>query len=177
MLPKILSKVGLPFLVKYISSSLSSIDNPTAIIASQALDKVDYAIKKNEISVEEIIEANRHLETMEEIGNKSDLKMLEVINRTIIKEAQSDDKFIRRWRPTFGYAVAVTWVMVMSSISYTIIKNPISAVAVVNSMVNTTPLWGVALAVLGISVIKRSQDKLPSKKTGGVISKIIKKIS
>jgi len=65
----------------------------------------------------------------------------------------------------------------MSSISYTIIKNPISAVAVVNSMVNTTPLWGVALAVLGISVIKRSQDKTPAEKSGGVISKIMKKLS
>lgn len=177
MISQILSKVGLPFLVKYISSSLSSIDNPSAKIASQALDRVDDAIKKNEISAEELIEANRHLEAMEEIGNKADLKMLEVINKTIIKEAQSDDKFIRRWRPTFGYAVAITWIMVMSSISYTIIKEPLSAVAVVNSMVNTTPLWGVALAVLGISVIKRSQDKAPTEKSGGVISKIIKKIS
>jgi len=177
MLSQMLSKIGLPFLVKYISSSLSSIDNPSAKIASQALTRVDDAIKKNEISLEQVAEANRHIEEMKEIGDKSEIKILEVINKTILKESQSDDKYIRRWRPTFGYAVAATWVMVMSSISYTIVKSPVSAVAVVNSMVNTTPLWGVALAVLGISVIKRSQDKSSTEKGGGLISKIIKKIS
>ncbi len=86
-------------------------------------------------------------------------RQLAEINATMRAEAASSDAYVRRWRPTFGYAVALTWSATMGAISWAIIATPSQAPAIIAALVNTSPIWGIALAVLGVSVVKRSQDK------------------
>ena len=84
---------------------------------------------------------------------------LAAINATMRAEAASADAYVRRWRPTFGYAVALTWTATMAAVSWAIVAEPAQAPAIIAALVNTSPIWGIALAVLGVSVVKRSQDK------------------
>ena len=89
-------------------------------------------------------------------------RQLAEINATMRAEAASSDAYVRRWRPTFGYAVALTWTATMAAVSWAIIAQPAQAPAIITTLVNTSPIWGVALGVLGVSVVKRSQDKARS---------------
>ncbi|MEK9846117.1 3TM-type holin, partial [Thalassospira sp.] len=107
----------------------------------------------------QILEANRHTERMAEIELARDTETLKSVNRTIRAEVASEDVFVRRWRPSFGYAVALTWIMTMGAIAYAIILTPLQAPAIIAALVNTSPIWGIALGVLGVSVVKRSADK------------------
>lgn len=160
MIGTILSTIGLPNIVKLASSALGAINNDTAKKASNALKDVENAILKEEITPEEIKEANRHTEKMFEIDADLSKKIISEVNSTIRKETESDDKYVRRWRPTFGYSVSIAWVITMMSVAYTIIDNPTNAPMIISALVNTSPLWAVALGVLGVSVVKRSQDKI-----------------
>lgn len=86
-------------------------------------------------------------------------RQLAEINATMRAEAASGDGYVRRWRPTFGYAVALTWTATMGAVSWAIIAEPAQAPAIIAALVNTSPIWGIALGVLGVAVAKRSQDK------------------
>ncbi len=86
-------------------------------------------------------------------------RQLAEINATMRAEAASSDAYVRRWRPTFGYAVAFTWSATMAAVSWAIVTQPAQAPAIIAALVNTSPIWGIALAVLGVSVVKRSHDK------------------
>lgn len=89
------------------------------------------------------------------------------INRTIRAEAASNDAYVRRWRPTYGYAAAFTWsaqmIALMIIVGYVVVKAPTSASTVISALAGLLGplmvLWGVALSILGVSIAKRSQDK------------------
>ena len=95
-------------------------------------------------------------------------RRLAIVNATIRSEYQSDDRFVKRWRPTFGYAVAATWCVqtigIVAAVLYAVIGEPGEAAMIieaVGAMIGALGLqWGVALSVLGVSVHKRSQDKV-----------------
>jgi hypothetical protein len=90
---------------------------------------------------------------------REETRQLAEINATMRAEITSGDGYVRRWRPTFGYAVALTWTATMGAVSWAIIAQPTQAPTIIAALVNTAPIWGIALAVLGVSVVKRSQDK------------------
>lgn len=90
---------------------------------------------------------------------REETRQLTEINATMRAEAASGDGYVRRWRPTFGYAVALTWTATMLSVSWAIIAQPTQAPQIIAALVNTSPIWGIALGVLGVAVVKRSQDK------------------
>ena len=179
MLGTILSTIGLPNIIKLVSSALGIINNDTAKKASIALKDVEQAITKKEITPQQINQANRHTEKMFEIEADLSKTTIKEVNKTIRKETEADDKYVRRWRPTFGYSVAIAWIITMTAISYTIIDSPTNAPMIISALVNTSPLWAVALGVLGISVVKRSQDKMTgttqksSLQTDGLLDKIL----
>lgn len=160
MIGTILSTIGLPNIIKAASSALGFIDSDVTKKASKALQDVEKAISSKEITPEDIKEANRHTEKMFELDNDLSKNIISEVNSTIRKETESDDKYVRRWRPTFGYSVAFAWIFTMTAIAYTIIDNPTNAPMIITALVNTSPLWAVALGVLGISVVKRSHDKI-----------------
>ena len=89
----------------------------------------------------------------------ADTRQLEAINATMRAEYESDDPYTKRWRPTMGYAVTIAWFLQMAAISYTVVVNPMQAATVINAMAQLTALWGIALAILGVAVVKRSEDK------------------
>lgn len=90
---------------------------------------------------------------------QEETRQLAEINATMRAEAASTDCYVRRWRPTFGYAVAATWSTTMAAVSWAIVAQPGQAPAIIAALVNTAPIWGIALGVLGVSVVKRSHDK------------------
>ncbi len=88
-----------------------------------------------------------------------DVEQLRTVNETFRKEVTSGDAFVRRWRPTFGYIVSLTWSIQFAAIAYAMVATPEYAKELVEAVVALTPMWGIALAVLGVNVVKRSQDK------------------
>lgn len=81
------------------------------------------------------------------------------INRTIRAEAASNDAYVRRWRPTFGYLMALAWLLQSGAIGWALVNDLSQAGEMAQAVTALTPMWSVALAILGINVHKRSQDK------------------
>ena len=94
-------------------------------------------------------------------------RQLEIVNATMREETKSEDAFVRRWRPFYGYCVAISWLIQMIGFTfvfgYTSIVNPDKLMLVIQQFAvlsgSLIALWGIALAVLGVSVHKRSLDK------------------
>ena len=89
----------------------------------------------------------------------AETRQLEAVNATMRAEYASDDNYTRRWRPTMGYGVTVAWFMQMAALSWLIVSSPDKVSAVINALAGLTTPWGVALAILGVAVVKRSEDK------------------
>lgn len=101
-------------------------------------------------------------------------KQLEIINETMRAETNSDDAYVRRWRPTYGYMVAISWFIQMTGFTilfvYMGIKQPSELAKVIQQLAlfggTLMSLWTVALAVLGVSVHERSKEKRDQKPKG-----------
>ena len=159
MLSAFLSQVGLPVLVSIVGGALGVLDNPTAKKASDALYKVQDALKSGAITPEQLAEANRHTEKMAELEIENYQTTLSEINKSLRAEIASSDKYVRRMRPTFGYLMALTWAAQMFGIAYVIIFETEKAGVVMAAMGNLSAIWAVGLSVLGIYVYKRSDEK------------------
>nr|WP_173976134.1 3TM-type holin [Magnetospirillum sp. LM-5] len=159
MIPALIASVGLPLLAKAVGSALDGLDHPAAKTASAALAQVGQALSDRAITPEQVAEANRHLERMTELDSIEARAALAQVNASLRAEIRSEDWYVRRWRPTFGYAVAITWTATMAAIAWAIVAEPTQAPAIITALVNTSPIWGIALGVLGVAVVKRSQDK------------------
>jgi len=159
MIESILAKIGLPLLITFITESLRGINSPVTRGAADALDKVDEALKTGSISTEQMAEANRHLEELAQLQSEEFRATLSEINQTIRAEVASEDKYVRRMRPTFGYLMALTWAAQMFGIAYIIIFDTQKAGAIMAAMGSLSAIWGIGLSVLGIYVYKRSDDK------------------
>jgi hypothetical protein len=159
MIPALLASVGIPLLGKLVSSGLSAIDDPTAKAAATALDDVTGKLDRGEIDPDQLVEANRHVARMAEIEARRDSRVLAQVNRTMRTEATSEDAYVRRWRPTFGYAVALAWTAQTGGLTYAVVMTPQYAGELLAATTHLSVIWGVALSVLGLNVAKRSQDK------------------
>ncbi len=159
MLTTILSKIGLPILIEFVARALGRIDHPAAQSATKALEEVEGALAGGMISPEQMVEANRHAEAMAQIRLKEYETSLEQINESIRTEVLSNDKYVRRMRPTFGYLMAITWGLQMGGLSYVIIFHTERAAQLMHGMASLSTIWAVGLSVLGVYIFKRSEDK------------------
>lgn len=159
MLSAFLSQVGLPVLIAIVGGALGVLDHPAAKTAVQALGKVEIALKSGQITQEQLAEANRHSEKMAEMEIENYQENLSEINKSLRAEIASEDKYVRRMRPTFGYLMAFTWAAQMFGIAYVIIFDTDKAGVVMAAMGNLSAIWAVGLSILGIYVYKRSEDK------------------
>ena len=159
MIEAVLAKVGLPILINMLSETLKSIDTPVTKGAGKALEQVDEAIRAGQLSNEQIAEANRHVETLAAMQSEELKANLAEANQTIRAEIASQDQYVRRMRPTFGYIMAISWAAQMLGIAYVIIFDTVRAGYILNAMGNLSAIWAVGLSVLGIYVYKRSEDK------------------
>lgn len=166
MVSTVLSKIGLPVLVRAVAEILGSVDTPVTKGAAKALEAVDSAIKGGQISPDQIAEANRHAEKMAQMEREGTAVSLAEINQSLRAEVASDDQYVRRMRPTFGYLMALTWAAQMFGVAYVIIFDTERAGIVLNAMSSLSAIWAVGLSVLGIYVYKRSEDKRASPVSG-----------
>jgi hypothetical protein len=159
MLESILAKIGLPILITLLSEALNGIDSPVTKGAAKALEGVDDAIKAGQITDTQVVEANRHVETLAHLRAAEIRANLSEVNQSLRAEIVSQDKYVRRMRPTFGYIMAFTWAAQMLGVAYVIMFETAKSVQVLNAMGSLSAIWGVGLSVLGIYVYKRSEDK------------------
>lgn len=152
MLSALLAKIGLPILVKTVTGALEKLPNATAQSAAAALKNMD-------INLDETKEANRHIEKMSELESEEYKTAISEVNASLRAEIASNDPYVRRMRPTFGYLVAVAWFFQMVAVGLVIIEQPEKASAVTAAISNLDTIWTVGLSVLGIYVYKRSQEK------------------
>lgn len=166
MIPALLAQIGLPLLVKAVGGALSGAANPVAKAAGEALGQVEAEIAAGRLAGADLAEANRHLEALAAQAAETDRTWLAQVNRTIRAEVASDDPYVRRMRPTFGYVVALTWAAQMGAVAYVIATDPAAAGAVVAALGQLGTIWTVGLSVLGIYVYKRSQEKTATLQQG-----------
>ncbi|MBX2834749.1 MAG: holin family protein [Micavibrio sp.] len=169
MIETLIAKIGLPALVGVLGKALGDMESDKAKLAGQALEDVGAAIKAGGISANEVAEAHRHLETLAKMEAEQTKENIAQVNQSLRAEIVSEDKFVRRMRPTFGYLMAITWAAQMLAIAYIIVFQPDKAGGIMSAMGSLSAIWGVGLSVLGIYVYKRSEDKkiLP---TGEVVT-------
>lgn len=159
MIPAILAQLGIPMLIKLVGAGLRKLDHPVADGAADALGQVDDAITAGKITPERVAEANRHTEEMARIAADEYRTTITEVNRSLRAEVVSNDAYVRRMRPTFGYVMAFTWAAQMGAIAYVIVTDPGQAGPVIAAMASLGTIWTVGLSVLGIYVYKRSQEK------------------
>ena len=83
--------------------------------------------------------------------------LLSLLRRSFsLKKLPLGSCFERFWRPLFGYAVSLTWVLHMLTICWVVWEDNPRAPEIIMALVDTTSLWSVALGVFGISVVKNT---------------------
>lgn len=108
-----------------------------------------------------------HQRELERMHLEAETARLSEINQTMRAEATADDGFVRRWRPTFGYMVALTWLLQSVAIAWAMVAEPGEAADLINAVTALTPMWGIALSILGINITSRSRDKRVAKGQDG----------
>jgi hypothetical protein len=90
---------------------------------------------------------------------QEETKRLSEINATIRTELTSGDAYVRRMRPTWGYAMCVAFTTQMLAVTYSIIIEPQYTAEIVTALGSLSIIWSVGLSVLGVYVWKRSDEK------------------
>jgi len=90
---------------------------------------------------------------------EAETRHLEAINATMRAEAASNDSYVRRWRPTWGYVSALCWFVQTCAIAWAIVWKPAEAKAILEAVAQLTVMWGIALAVVGVAVHQRTTEK------------------
>lgn len=97
---------------------------------------------------------------------REDTKRFEEYHKTLRGDIASSDQYARRWRPKFGYYMAYSWLLMFVTIfGITIagifkVVDLAEAIRAYGELIKSMELlWGVALAVLGVNIKKRSDDK------------------
>lgn len=134
-----------------VSSALGVANEPNAVHQALQADP-DALVKLREAEMQ-------HERELRSMVISSEASRLESVNATMRAEAASGDRFVSRWRPLFGYVMAITWAAQMGAVAWTIIYQPMDAPHVISAMASLGTIWSVALAVVGVSVWNRSKDK------------------
>ncbi|MGD8325521.1 MAG: 3TM-type holin [Sphingomonadales bacterium] len=129
-------------------------------------------------------EMNRQFQELEIHILMEESARLSFINQSMQVEAQSNDAYVRRWRPTYGYLTAIAWFAMMAgssaAIFWAVVKDPEQAPVIITAMgtalAQSSMLWGIALAVLGVSVHCRSKDKLGTNSRPNPTSDLFEKL-
>ncbi len=151
-------------------------------------DAIGEALKADPAALERV--RKLEMENEQELTRmhlEAETSRLTQVNKTMRAEAASNDGYVRRWRPTFGYAVALAWVVqafgIIGACLYAAIASPAEAGPIINAVGNMVSAlgmqWAVALSVLGVNVAKRSQDKQVAagqQPGGGLLGAISKRL-
>lgn len=126
-------------------------------------EEVHKAIQADPQALAKLQAAEReHERELRRMVIEAETTRLTEINKTMRAEASAQDGYVRRWRPTFGYMVALTWLIQSAAIAWAMVSEPSNAAALINAVTALTPMWGIALSILGINISARSRDKRTS---------------
>ncbi len=155
----IIAAIGLPALIEIIGRVLGTLGHPAAKTASAALGTLKGTMNTGGITPEQIEEANRHTEELANMEYRAFETGIGEINQTMRQEISSEDKYVRRMRPTFGYLMAISWAAQMLGLAYIMVFETEKSAAVLSGMEALSAIWAMGLSVLGIYVYKRSEEK------------------
>jgi hypothetical protein len=142
-------------------------------------DEVKKALEADPSLLLKLREAEMQQQTdLQRMMVESETQQIAQVNDTMRAELASGDKFKSYWRPLFGYVMALTWGAVMLAATYQILFKPDYASATIASLGQLSGLWGIGLAVLGINVWKRSDDKAMAfgKQPEGILAAVATRI-
>ena len=159
MTAPLLLQLGLPILAEIVGSALSTVEHPAARGAAASLGKLGEIVNAGRISPEQMAEANRHAEKLAEMKMNEQQVAYEQVNESLLAEVVSNDKYVRRMRPTFGYLMAFTWAAQMFAIAYVIVFRTPDTAYILQAMESLGMIWAISLSVLGVYVYKRSEEK------------------
>ena len=122
MIPTLLAQIGLPLIARLAGAGLKALDNPAADAAAEALREVDGVLRSGGVAPDALDAANRRIET--EARSREAQTAWREVNATLRAETRAEDAYVRRWRPTFGYAVTAAWGLQMAAIAWTVVAHP-----------------------------------------------------
>lgn len=159
MTSPLLLQLGLPILAEIVGGALRTVDHPAAQGAASSLGKLGEIMNAGRITPEQWAEANRHAEKLAEMKMNEQQAAYEQVNESLRAEVASNDAYVRRMRPTFGYLMAFTWAAQMFAIAYVIVFRTEESSLVLQAMESLGMIWAIGLSVLGVYVYKRSEEK------------------
>ncbi|UCD31294.1 MAG: hypothetical protein JSV38_10860 [Desulfobacterales bacterium] len=142
-------------------------------------DEVRKALEADPSLLLKLREAEIQQQTqLQQMMVESETQRMTQVNETIRAELASGNKFKSYWRPLFGYIMAITWGAIMLATTYQILFKPGDAASTIGALGQLSGLWGIGLAVLGINVWKRSDDKAMAfgRKPEGILSAVATRI-
>jgi len=135
------------------------VENTPQAIEQSLKTNPDALLKLKQLEFDNQVELKRLAFQHAQLASDERKLSVQQQHATMQKELASNDPWVRRWRPTFGYAVCLAWCLLFFGLAYAMVIHPKQAAELVTSIVALTPLFGIALSVLGVSIHKRSLDK------------------
>lgn len=174
----LIAAIGLPVLIEIIGRVLGTLNHPAAKTASAALGTLKGTMNTGGITPEQIEQANRHTQELANMEYQAFEKGLSEVNQTMRQELSSEDVYVRRMRPTFGYLLAVSWAAQMLGLAYIMVFDTDRSTQVMANMEALSAIWAMGLSVLGIYVYKRSEEKkaAPRAVLGDIATQVIKQV-
>lgn len=138
---------------------VAGVDDPSAVLEKVQADPALAAELQRELVAYEVKLLEEETERLKEA------------NATMRTEYASEDPYVRRWRPTWGYVTAGAWaiqslailIVAIGAVIVTVRGNAVAATALLEGLGTLlgalTIQWSVALTVLGVAVQARSKDK------------------
>ncbi|EJA3101998.1 holin family protein [Vibrio fluvialis] len=152
------------------------VENSAEAIEAELVRNPDALVKIKQMESEERIRLRELSYQQAELESVERKLVVTEQTKVILSELASDDTYIRRWRPTFGYAVCLAWTLLFFGITGLMVFHPEQTAAAFDGAAKLTGLFSVALTVLGLNIHKRSQDKqisagiAPASLLGGIAS-------
>ncbi len=159
MTSSVLAGLAVPVVIEALKTGLSKLDHPAAAGAREALQGLQDAVNTGGVSPDVLRTTQDHFQKILQLESARDTATVEQVNESLRAEVASNDPYVRRMRPTFGYMMAATWGAQMLALAYIIVTDPGRAGDVLNAMESLGTIWAVALSVLGIYVYQRSSEK------------------
>lgn len=159
MVSPLLIQAGFPVLLNILSEALVRVNHPAARVASQSLGNVTDALGRGQISAAEMEDANRLAAEIAALRAGEVRDIYRHINESLRAEIASEDTYVRRMRPTFGYLMAFSWAAQMIALAYMMMFRTDQMHHVLMTLDSLVAIWAMGFSVLGIYVYKRSEEK------------------
>ncbi|EMC3686546.1 hypothetical protein VDN59_001930 [Vibrio cholerae] len=135
------------------------VENTPDAIEAELLRNPDALLKIKQMESDERIRLRELSYQQAEIESAERKLVITEQHKLMVAELNSDDAYVRRWRPTFGYAVCLAWTSLFFGIAGLMLFHPEFTEQAFTGAAKLTALFSVALTVLGLNIHKRSQDK------------------